>query len=94
MESVADLYQFDGVAAPEMFEQFMIPSKGYAGSGYFQRLKAILLYKPQEISPDGRLDLFLKMEKIKLAYLALKSKFQLHVLKDMGIDILPLPYDF
>ena len=77
-----------------MFEQFMIPTKDYAGAGYFQRLKSVLLYKPQEISPNGRLDLFLKMEKIKLAFLALKSKFQLHELKAMGFDILALPDDF
>ena len=72
----------------------MIPGKNYSGAGYFQRLKAILLYKPQEVSPDGTLALFLKMERIKLAYLSLKSKFQMHVLKDLGIDILALPDDF
>ena len=58
----------------------MIPGKGYVGAGYFQRIKAILLYKPQLVGPDGNLDLFLKMEKIKLAYVLVKSVFKINFL--------------
>ena len=53
-----------------------------------------MLYKPQQVSPDGRLDLFLKMEKIKLAYIVLKSKFTISTLNEMGIKFLALHDDF
>jgi len=91
---LSDYHGFKSIQAPEMYEQFMIPGKGYSGSGYFQKLKAILLYKPQQVSPDGRLDLFLKMEKIKLAYIVLKSTFTVNTLNQMGINFLALHNDF
>ena len=82
------------MSAPEIFEQFMIPDKKYAGAGYFQGLRSLLLYKPQQIAPDGKLDLFLKMEKIKLAYVMMKSTFKINVLEAMGINFLALPDEF
>ena len=69
----------------------MIPGKGNQGAGYFQRLRAILFYQPQVVSPEGKLDLFLKMEKIKLAYVVLKSTFKVKFLEDMGFDVVALP---
>jgi hypothetical protein len=39
-----------------------------------------MLYKPQNIGPDGQKDLFLKMEKTKLAYLQLKNTFKINFL--------------
>lgn len=65
----------------------MIPSKYNKGAGYFQKLRGILLYKPQIIGPYGELDLFLKMEKIKLAYLVLKKTFKLNFLEKIGFDV-------
>ena len=64
------------------------------GAGYFQRIKAILNYKPQVVGPDGNLDLFLKMEKIKLAYVLLKSTFKMNFLEKMGFDTVALSDDF
>ena len=72
----------------------MIPGKSYQGAGYFQRLRAIFFYQPQVVSPEGKLDLFLKMEKIKLAYVVLKSTFKVKFLEDMGFDVLALPKEF
>jgi hypothetical protein len=46
------------------------------------------------VSPDGRLDLFLKMEKIKLAYIVIKSHFSINTLNEMGIKLLSLHDDF
>ena len=72
----------------------MIPGKGFAGAGYFQRLRAIFFYQPQLVSPEGKLDLFLKMEKIKLAYVVLKSTFKIKFLEDIGFSVLALPSQF
>ena len=55
-----------------MYQKFMIPGKGFNGAGYFQRLRSILLYNPQVVSPEGKLALFVKMENAKLAYMAIK----------------------
>lgn len=74
---LSDFYRFKSLQIPKVYEEFSLPGKGFQGSGYFQRLKAILLYKPQVVSPDGKIDLFLKMEKTKLAYILLKSNFKL-----------------
>lgn len=49
-----------------------------------------MLYKPQIVGPDGQIDLFLKMEKIKLAYLLLKKTFKLNFLQKIGIDVFAL----
>lgn len=77
---LSDYYGFPTEEEPVMFEEVFIPSKEYIGAGYFQRLKAILLYKPQIVKEDGSIDLFLKMEKIKLAYVILKSTFKINFL--------------
>ena len=82
---------FKNQSAPITYQQFLIPGKGYRGAGYFQRLKAILFYQPQIIKPTGELDLFLKMEKIKLAYVVLKSTFKLNFMEQMGFSFLALP---
>lgn len=77
-----------------MYEQFIIPGKEHKGSGYFQRMKAISLYKPQIVGPNGELDLFLKMEKIKLAYVLLKTTFKINFLEKIGFDMVALSSNF
>jgi hypothetical protein len=94
MEYLCYYYGFKNVTAPEMYEQFTIPGKGFSGAGYFQRLRAMMLYKPQQVAADGKLDLFLKMEKIKLAYIVVKTTFKINVLQEMGFDFLALPSQF
>ena len=77
---LSDFYEFKSLKIPPVYEEFLLPGKGLQGAGYFQRLKAILLYKPLIISPEGKLDLFYKMERTKLAYVLLKSTFKLSFL--------------
>ena len=91
---LSDYYMFQSIRKPEVYEEFMLPGKGYQGAGYFQRLKAILLYQPQIVKPDGELDLFLKMEKTKLAYVVLKTHFKVNFMEDMGFSFLALPDNF
>lgn len=91
---LSDIYGFSTTEEPQMFEEVFIPSKGYIGAGYFQRLKAILLYKPQVVREDGSTDLFLKMERIKLAYIILKSTFKVNFLEKIGFDFIALSNKF
>ena len=81
IEYLSDYYGFRSTIAPSMYEPFLLPGKGYQGAGFFQRLKSILLYQHQIVSNDGKVDLFLKMEKIKLAYMVLKSNLKVNFLE-------------
>lgn len=73
-----------------VYEEFSLPDKHSKNMGFFERLYSLLLYKPKVVTPNGDLDLFLKMEKTKLCYLSIKNHFKINYLKKMGVDFLAL----
>lgn len=46
------------------------------------------------VTPHGDLDLFLNMERSKLAYLLVKNYFKVSYLRKMGFDFLALSNNF
>jgi hypothetical protein len=65
---------------PITYEPFTLPDKSTEGISFFGRLRNILFFKPMTVTPDGGLSLFLKMERIKLGYLNLKTHFKIDYL--------------
>ena len=54
-----------------------------AKGGFFQKLRNILVYKPNFITPYGDMALFNSMERTKLCYLMLKSTFKVNSLQKL-----------
>ena len=79
---------------PISFFEFHLPDKRSKNSGFFDKLEALLLYKPMTVGEAGELDLFVKMERTKLCYLSVKHAFKINFLRKMGFDFLCLPDPF
>ena len=65
----------------------MMPSKDQKSS-FYKNLNLMLSYNPVYTSPYGDMALFSSMERTKLCYLVLKSKFKISHLNQIGWDIL------
>ena len=79
---------------PISFFEFYLPDKRSKNSSFFDKLEALLLYKPMTVGEAGELDLFVKMERTKLCYLSVKHAFKINFLRKMGFDFLCLPDAF
>jgi hypothetical protein len=87
-------YEYEYSDEPLAYEEFYLPDKSSKSGSFFEKLYSLLLYKPQVVSPQGDLDLFLKMEKSKLCYLAIKDHFKMSYLRKMGFDFFALSNNF
>ena len=71
-----------------------MPNKRSKG-GFMQKLRNILAYKANPVTPFGDLGLFNSMERAKLCFLMLKSTFKVNFLqRELGMTIFALNNEF
>lgn len=91
---IAEKHDYKVYEEPISFFEFYLPDKRSKNSSFFDKLEALLLYKPMMVGEIGELDLFMKMERTKLCYLIVKHSFKINFLRKMGFDFLCLPDTF
>jgi hypothetical protein len=93
-KTICAKYEYKVWDDPEFYEEFILPNKDSKG-GFFQKLRNILVYKPNLVTPYGDMALFNSMERTKLCYLMLKRVFKINYLQRiLQMDLLCLNNEF
>ena len=74
-----------------IYSQFTLASKKMK---FFDRVRSLLLFKEKVISPYGDLSLFVKAQRIKICYLALKQYIRVENLNKLNCEVFALNDDF
>jgi hypothetical protein len=69
-------------------------NKETKGVTFRRKMEALISYVPQVVNQYGDLDLFSKMERTKLCYLAIKEKFKVDFMRKFGYEFLALGSNF
>ena len=70
MKNLSKAYGYSYYKYKKVFSEFILANKN---APFFDRLRSLLFYREKIVSPYGDLSLFVKAERIKLAYLCLSE---------------------
>jgi hypothetical protein len=70
LKQLSEKYHYRVYEPPTLYTEFRVLPKR---KKFFNRLKHMLLYRESLVSPYGRLELFNRMERIKVAYSVLRE---------------------